>query len=82
MKITLVSFLALTALTIAPIAGHASDKEVQKARYSHPSCQCPHRQVALFVSGRGVGDNQQAPRTQSISTAQMGQGGGLTFFTR
>jgi hypothetical protein len=78
MKITLVSFAALAALIIAPIASQASDKEVQKAR--RPQVQ-RQKQVALFYSGHGAGEYQSAPRTQSVSPAQTGQGMGVTFFT-
>ena len=82
MKTILVSLTALTALTLAPLASQASDKEVQNAR--HPKACCRHHpQVALFVSGRGIGNNQPAtlPRTESVTNAQTGQGGGVTFFT-
>jgi len=81
MKTILVSLTALTALTLAPLASQASDKEVQNAR--HPkACHRHQQQVALFVSGRGVGNNQATtPRIESVTTAQTGQGGGVTFFT-
>ena len=80
MKITLVTLAAFAALIGAPIASRASDKEVQNARYPH-ACKCPHRQVALFVSGRAIGDRQSGPQFQNVSKAQTGQGGSITFFT-
>jgi len=78
MKITLVS-LAL-ACALAPIASQASDKEVTK---SHHACYCKHHpQVALFVSGRGIGQTNTTPRLQSVTEAQTGEGpSSLTFFT-
>jgi hypothetical protein len=81
MKTILVSLTALTALTIAPLAGQAADKEVQNAR--HCKAACHQQQVALLVSGRGVGNagQQAAPQMQSVSKAQTGQGTGVTFFT-
>jgi hypothetical protein len=78
MKTIVVSLTALVALTIAPIASQAADKEVQNAR--HCKACCRHQQVALFVSGRGVG-NQPTTATQSVTKAQTGQGTGVTFFT-
>ena len=82
MKTIVVSLTALAALTIAPLASQAADKEVQNAR--HVKACHRHHGVALFVSGRGV-ENQQAaaatPKTESVTTAQTGQGGGVTFFT-
>jgi hypothetical protein len=79
MKTLIVSLTALAALTIGPLASQAADKEVQNPRH----CKLCHRhQVALFVSGRGVENQQQAaPQMQSVTTAQTGQGGGVTFFT-
>jgi hypothetical protein len=81
MKITLVSLTALAAFLVAPIATQASDKEVQNARGPQASYRSSHRQVALFVSGRGVGDQPAAPRIEAVSHAQVGQGIGVTFFT-
>jgi hypothetical protein len=77
MKITLISLAALAALTVAPIASQASDKESVKPKYVQAS-QRKHQQVALYVSGRGVGNEQGKPRTQTV---QVGQGESITFFT-
>jgi hypothetical protein len=75
MKITFASLAILAAFAAAPVT-QAADKEVKA-----PKCACPQNrhQVALFVSGRGVAQNQP-PRTQSVTSAQTGQGFGLTFF--
>ena len=81
MKTTFTLMAALAALTLTPITSQASDKEVNKPHYAH-ACVCPqHRQVALFVSGRGVGNGQPSSPTQTVSQAQTGQGGSITFFT-
>jgi hypothetical protein len=80
MKITIVSLAAFAALTVAPLASQASDKEVQNAKCPK-ACYKSHQQVALFVSGQGVANNQPAPRTITVSQAQTGQGGSITFFT-
>jgi hypothetical protein len=80
MKISLILTTA-AALAVAPIASQASDKEAVNGHYTH-ACQCKHRQqVALFVSGRGIGDQRPTGGMQSVSQAQTGQGQGLTFFT-
>jgi hypothetical protein len=79
MKITVVTLTVLTALTLAPLASQAADKEVQNVRHCKASCR--QQQVALFVSGRGIGNNQAVPVMQSVTKAQTGQGGGVTFFT-
>jgi len=77
MKITYLTLAAIAALTFAPIASQAADKEVQSARCSYPQCKT-HEQVAL--SGRRFAQQQTAPRFETVSTAQTGQGGGITFF--
>jgi len=75
MKIKLVSLTALAAFTVAPLATQASDKEVVNGHYTH-ACQCKHhQQVALFVSGRGVGDDRA-----QMQTVQVGQGVAVTFY--
>jgi len=79
MKITLITLIALAA---APLAGLAADKEVQTHAKSHIACQKSHRQqVALFVQGNGVADNQTTPKTMTIFPPQTGQGASITFFT-
>jgi hypothetical protein len=76
MKITFASLVILAALAAAPIGSQASDKEVK-----NPQCYRQNQhQVALFVSGRGVAQSQ-APRVESVTHAQVGQGIGVTFFT-
>lgn len=79
MKITFITISVAAALAAAPLASQAADKEVQK-----PKCACTQKkspQVALFVSGRGVA-NQPSPMTESVTSGQTGQGGGVTFFTK
>jgi hypothetical protein len=73
MKIRLVTLAALAAITFAPIVSQASDKEVKKCHYK------THHQVALFVSGRSIGQNNPAPSMQTVT--QVGQGAPVTFFT-
>jgi hypothetical protein len=76
MKYTLVTMAAIAALTVAPLSGRASDKEVKNAHYAH-ACACKkHQQVALFVSGRGVG--QSTGPTMTVT--QTGNGQSITFF--
>ena len=78
MKIT---FIALIALAAAPLAGFAADKEVQAPTKAHVACQkCHRQQVALFVQGNGVATSTLPP-TASVTSAQTGQGGTITFFT-
>jgi hypothetical protein len=76
MKITFASLLILAAFAAAPLTSQASDKEVQNPK----CCRQNQHQVALFVSGRGVAQSQ-APRIESVTHAQVGQGVGVTFFT-
>jgi len=71
MKITFVSLVILAAFAAA---SQASDKEVKNAK----CCRQAQHQVAL--SGQGLAQNR-APRTESVSKAQVGQGIGVTFFT-
>jgi hypothetical protein len=81
MKITIISLIALAA---APLAGFAADKEVQTPARVQTACQkCHHQQVALFVQGQGIAQEQQSsgPQTMTVSQAQTGQGGSITFFT-
>jgi uncharacterized membrane protein YgdD (TMEM256/DUF423 family) len=76
MKITFTSLVILAAFAAAPIASQASDKETQT-----PKCYRQNQhQVALFVSGRGIAQTP-APRIESVTHAQVGQGVGVTFFT-
>jgi len=78
MKIT---FIALIALAAAPLAGFAADKEVQAPTKAHVACQkCHRQQVALFVQGNGIATST-IPQTITVSNAQTGQGGSITFFT-
>ena len=78
MKTTLATFTILAAFAVAPFASQAADKEVQNPRSAH-ACVChKSKQVALFVSGRGISDHT-APATQTVF--QVGQGIGVTFFT-
>jgi len=79
MKNPLITLTVLVAFAAAPVAVQASDKEVQNPRCTHAACQKPGKQVALFVSGRGVANRPAAP-IQSVTSAQTGQGGGITFF--
>jgi hypothetical protein len=81
MKNRFVLLAALAAFTVAPIASQASDKEVVKGHHYAHACTCgqQRRQVALFVSGSGVGT--PASPVQSVTQAQVGQGVGVTFFT-
>lgn len=79
MKTTFVSLTALTAFILSPIASQASDKEVKEARCTHACYAKGHQQVALFVSGKGV-ESQPAPRMQSVTKGQVGQGVGVTYF--
>jgi hypothetical protein len=83
MKTTFVLLAALAALTTAPVTSHASDKEVVKCHH-YAARTCPskqHRQVALFVSGRGVSQDQNTAPIQSVSHAQVGQGVSVTYYT-
>jgi hypothetical protein len=74
MKNRILAAAICAAFAAAPFTSRASDKEVQK------SCACRrHQQVALFVSGRGIGQQAQ-PRMQSVTHAQVGQGVGVTFY--
>lgn len=82
MKITLVSLMTVAALSTAPFASQASDKEVTKPRHNTQARACTRqRQVALFVSGRGVEDQRPSGPMQTVAQAQAGQGNSITFFT-
>jgi hypothetical protein len=77
MKIKFVTTVILAAFAAAPFTSQAADKEVKA-----PKCACrqTQHQVALFVHGQGIAQSQ-TPRTITVTSAQTGQGFGLTFFT-
>ena len=77
-KNKLIALATVAAFIAAPIAGVAADKEVQNAKRPC-GCWANHRQVAIFVSGKGIG--QPAAPVVTVNHAQVGQGVGVTFFT-
>ena len=80
MKNTLLALFAFAAMAIAPFASQASDKEVQNPKCAKSCHKARHQQVALFVSGRGIGTST-APKFQTVSKGQTGQGVSITYFT-
>jgi hypothetical protein len=81
MKITIITLITAAGLFATSVAAQAGDKEVRKPHYVHANVDRgqQRRQVALFVSGRGVGDERPASAMQTVSA--VGQGGAVTFYT-